>query len=127
MYRQNCALAESDFELIDSLPASQFQYTDSSISGGQTYEFHVTGYNVIGGESTQSQSFKVTPIQVPSGMTAPTRVTHDLNSITVQWVAPTDDGKSEVTRYLLYAKPDYQASYTVVFAGLALSYRVQLL
>jgi len=60
-------------------------------------------------------------------MTAPVRVTHDLSSITVQWAAPTDNGASEVTRYLLYAKPDYQASYTLVFAGQALSYRVQLL
>lgn len=79
------------------------------------------------GESDRSVSFKVTPIKVPSGMAAPTRVTHDLNSVTLQWTAPTSDGASEVTRYLLYVKADYESTYKLAFTGLALSYRVELL
>lgn len=84
----------------------------------------MTAFNTLGGESKRSVSFKVTPIKVPSGMAAPTRVTHDLNSVTLKWLAPPNDGKSAVIRYLLYAKADYEANYKLAFTGLALSYRV---
>lgn len=108
------------------MPASQFAFTETVI-GGKKYEYYVTAFNSLGGESKRSISFKVTPIKVPSGMVAPTRVTHDLNSVTLQWTAPPNNGKSEVLRYLLYAKADYEANYKLAFTGLALSYRVQLL
>jgi hypothetical protein len=40
-------------------------------------------------------------------MTAPTEVTHDLTTITLQWIAPTSDGASDVLAYVVYHKADY--------------------
>ena len=127
----------SQFVLVKGdLPPSDFAYTDSApaqgvacgnangcITGGKTYEYYVIATNHRF-SSEPSTSFKVTPIQIPSGMAAPVEVTHDTSSITVKWTPPSDNGKSEVTRYLLYIMADYEASYRLVFAGLSLSYRV---
>ena len=62
--------------MLTTLPPSQFSYTDGDVVGGKDYKYYVTAYNQLGGESSASQSFEVTPITVPTGMTAPTRVTH---------------------------------------------------
>ena len=91
------------------------------MGGTKHYTYHVTAYNQLGGESEASYSFDVTPISVPSGMLAPTRVTHTQTSITMQWAEPSiSDGSSEVIRYDLEIKADYEASFTRVFAGVAL-------
>ena len=54
-----------------------------TIVGGQCYKYVVTATNVLGGESEESNSVKVTPHKAPSGMSVPTEVTHDQTSITV--------------------------------------------
>jgi hypothetical protein len=50
-------------------------------------------------------------------MTAPTLVSTTLTSLTVQWLPPTLDGDSEVTRYILYMKAEYENTYSQVYAG----------
>lgn len=55
-------------------------------------------------------------------MTAPTYVTKTLSSITVQWLAPTDNGDSEVQRYVLYIKAEYESKYKEVYSGKSRSY-----
>lgn len=65
-----------------------------------------------------SQSFKVVPITVPSGMAPPTEVTHDLTSITVEWQPPTSDGDSDITKYVLFVKAEYQSTYMQIYSGL---------
>ena len=67
-----------------------------------------------------SQMFEVIPITIPSGMAAPTRVTHTLTSITMQWKVPQSDGDSEVYRYDLFAKADFESEYYKIFSGMAL-------
>lgn len=57
-------------------------------------------------------------------MHAPIEVTHDTTTVTVQWQVPDYDGSSEVTSYVLYWKADYQASYSEVYRGLSMSYKV---
>ena len=60
-------------------------------------------------------------------MASPVEVTHDLSSITVEWNPPTADGDSDVTKYILYVKAEYQTSYSQIYVGLALRYRATLL
>lgn len=103
-----------------TLPAAQFAYTDTTIIGGTSYKYHVTAYNQLGGESLASLPFEVTPITVPSGIAAPTRVTHTQTSVTMQWTVPDSDGDSEVLRYDLLAKADFESSFSLVYSGMAL-------
>jgi hypothetical protein len=50
-------------------------------------------------------------------MTPPIEVTHDLSSITVEWNPPTADGDSDVIKYILYAKAEYQTTYSQIYVG----------
>jgi hypothetical protein len=94
------------------------------VTGGREYVYVVTSYNVLGGESQHSNQVKLSPIKEPSGMTAPTEVTHTLTSVTLQWVAPASDGAADVVKYRLYHKADYMSSYTLAYEGMTLSHRV---
>lgn len=99
-------------------------FTDSTLEKGNHYKYAVTAYNSLGGESAYSDAQEVIPSVVPSKLAAPTRVTHSTDSVTLQWQEPTYDGSAPVTTYKLYWKADYQSSYTEVYSGMALSYRV---
>lgn len=92
-----------------TVPSSQFSYTDLTVIGGLEYCYHVTAYNTLGGESDESVHIHVIPITVPSGLVAPTLVTKTLTSLTVQWLPPTNDGDSEVIRYILYMKAEFES------------------
>ena len=124
LYRQDCTDTISAYELLAQILPNKFNYVDSSITGGRDYVYGVTAYNELGGESDYSESAKVTPIQAPSGMTAPTRVTHDLTSVTLQWTHPASDGASPVLAYVIYHKADYEATYHEVYTGMTLSMRI---
>ncbi len=80
---------------------------------------------MLGGESPPSLTLYVTPSQAPLGMTAPVQVTYDKNSVTVSWNAPQSTGSSPILRYNLFSKADYESSFTQVYTGLTLSYKVQ--
>jgi hypothetical protein len=97
---------------------------DLNFTGGNKYKYALTSYNLLGGESIRSNEVIVTPSKAPSGMAAPTEVTHDLTSITLQWSPPDYDGCSSVIKYVLYWKVDYEASYVEVYSGLTLSHKV---
>jgi hypothetical protein len=65
------------------VPASQFNLVDTTITGGNVYNYALTSYNEKGGESIYSNLVKVQPIKEPLGMFAPEEVTHDLTSVTL--------------------------------------------
>lgn len=95
--------------LLTALPPAQFEYTDTTVTGGKLYCYHVKAYNSLGGDSPKSLDAQVTPITIPSGLPAPTLVTRTKTSLTVQWYPPTSDGDSEVQRYILYIKAEYES------------------
>ena len=97
------------------------------MTGGENYCYHFTAYNVLGGESEYSTKLSVVPITIPSGLSAPTFVTKSKNSITVTWNTPTSDGDSEILKYILYIKAEYESSYTEIYSGLSTSYKATLL
>jgi hypothetical protein len=71
--------------LLSTLLANQFSFTDSTVVGGDEYKYAITCYNEIGGESIKSNTDSATPSIAPVGMDAPSEVTHDTTSVTVQW------------------------------------------
>lgn len=107
IYRQDTTLGSGIYSLLVGLTAHDFYYTDSGVDGGHDYQYYITSFNVLGGESVQSLTLYVTPSQAPSGMTAPIEVTHSKNSVTLSWNPPTSDGSSPVRRYIMYAKADF--------------------
>jgi fibronectin type 3 domain-containing protein len=46
----------SSFQLVDSTPSSQTTYADSSVTGGQTYDYTVKSADAQGTESTASNT-----------------------------------------------------------------------
>ena len=54
VYRENCSDAVCNFELLVTLQASQFDYIDSTVAGGNLYLYRFTCFNQLGGESEPS-------------------------------------------------------------------------
>lgn len=119
IYRKDCSASDNDATLLQTLSASEYQFTDSTVVGGTQYAYFVTAFNERGGESQPSLTVEVNPITVPSKMDSPTRVTHNLNSITLAWTTPTSDGDSDILEYHLWMRPTYQAAYEKVYSGSA--------
>ena len=64
---------------------------------------------------------------MPSGLSSPTLVATTLTSLTVQWTAPTSDGDSEIQRYVLYIKAEYESAYKEIYSGKSTTYKATLL
>lgn len=79
---------------------------------------------MLGGEGELSDGLAVTPINEPIAAAAPTLVIKGQDFITVKWVAPTAMGGSTVTKYILYARPEYDPTYQQIYAGIALTFRL---
>jgi fibronectin type 3 domain-containing protein len=126
VYRQDCSQANSTFVLLNDglVSAYQFYFSDSSVEVSRKYKYAITALNQEGGESEQSNTFEVIPAVAPLQMAAPTEVTHDTTSITLQWVAPSYDGGLPISAYRIYYKADYESAYTEVYSGLTFSYHV---
>lgn len=103
--------AATTYTELTTLTAAIFQYTDSSVTAGIAYRYFVSAYNVLGGEGDMSAGLEVTPINEPNAAAAPLLVTKGKEFITVKWVPPTDMGGSEVIKYILYARPEYDPTY----------------
>ncbi len=113
--------------MLATVPPSQFEYTDTSITGGLLYCYHVVAFNVLGGDSQPSVQARVTPITIPSGLLAPTFVTKTKTSLTVQWYYPASNGASEILRYILFIKAEYESQYREIYSGKSLSYTAEQL
>jgi hypothetical protein len=124
IYREDCSLAATTLDLLVTLPASQFQYTDATVVGGSDYKYSVAAYNQLGGESARSAEHPVTPINEPLPSAAPTLVVGGKDFITVEWRAPASDGGATVTRYILYVRAEFESVYQQVYTGIALTFRL---
>ena len=125
--RESCDDSTSTPTTLATLPASQFSYTDTTVTGGICYQYTVLGYNALGGDGSESSKVKILPIEVPSGAQAPTEVAATQNSISVEWAVPTSDGDSEISYYTLYMKAEHETSYKQVYEGASRFYRATLL
>lgn len=123
IYREDCSLAVTSPVLLTSVIASQFQYTDSTVTGGKPYKFYVTAYNALGGESLKSDPLPITPIQEPDATAAPVLVDKGKDFIIVNWTAPASDGGAIIERYVLYARADYDSTYHQVYSGIAFTFK----
>ena len=76
------------------------RYTDTAVTNGQTYYYHVTAVNAAG-ESSPSDDVSAKP-QGPPG--SPRNVTAAASDsyVKLEWIAPSDDGGSKITKYNIY-------------------------
>jgi predicted phage tail protein len=89
----------SDTETLLTQVGNVTSYNDDTVTNGQTYFYTVTAVNSVG-ESAQSNEASATPIgppQPPTGLTA----TAKLVKINLSWTAPTNDGGSTITGYMI--------------------------
>ena len=91
VYRKDCTVSDTEPVLLATLPASQFTYTDASVTGGTDYEYHITASNTIGGEGLGSSPLKIAPIAIPLAPDAPTLIERSRTFISVQWSPPASD------------------------------------
>lgn len=124
LYRENCDEAATTVQLLTTLPASQYLYTDTTVAGGTNYTYTITAYNVLGGEGDPSVGLQIIPAREPDPTAAPALVSKGKDFITVDWVAPGWDGGADITRYILLIKAEDETSYKQVYAGISLEFRI---
>ena len=124
IYRELASLAAPTPVLLATVPASQFEHSDTTIVAGASYRYFITAENTGAGESQRSASVSAVPVTVPLAPAAPTLVAKFKDSITVAWAAPASDGGAPVTRYILYVKTEHVSSYQQVYAGIALTFKL---
>jgi len=75
-------------------------YHDTQVSGGQTYYYRVSAVSSAG-EGSKSEEKSASPVGPPS---APQnlKATAGDRYVNLSWSAPSDDGGSSVTQYLIY-------------------------
>ena len=71
---------------------------------------------MLGGEGPYSAGLPNTPIQEPLAAAAPTLVQSTIGNIgkdfiVVEWIPPTHDGSSPITRYILWVRAQYDTTF----------------
>jgi hypothetical protein len=54
-------------------------------------------------------------------------VANTLTSLTVSWTAPTSNGNSDINKYILFIKAEYDSNYKEIYSGLSTIYTASLL
>ena len=68
---------------------------------GDIYNFRIIAENVVG-QSEASGTFSAMAAVLPDAPDAPTRKTATTESVTIQWLAPAEDGGDPVDDYEVY-------------------------
>lgn len=78
-------------------------YTDNSATNGQTYYYSVSAVNSVG-EGTKSNSVSASPTAGATTPSAPgsLQATAGDGQVTLTWTAPSSDGGSTITNYMIY-------------------------
>jgi hypothetical protein len=125
IHREDCSdVSAPAAVLIATLPASTFTYTDSTVTAGLEYKYFAAAYNALGGVGPSSAGAPAKPISPPTATAAPALVARGKDFIAVEWASPGSAGGSPISKYLLYARAEYEATYSQVYAGIALAFRL---
>ena len=82
---------------VDITDVSLTSYTKTGLTAGQIYKFSITAYNSIG----KSSAVNFADVTIPTAPGAPTSVvaTAGTSNVSVSWVAPLNNGGSNITGY----------------------------
>ncbi|MDD1768254.1 MAG: fibronectin type III domain-containing protein, partial [Methanomassiliicoccales archaeon] len=112
--------SSSGGEVFLTAVGNVFTYVDASVSNGQTYYYQVSAENSMG-EGPKSSEVSATPATIP---TVPQNLQSEAGDsyVLLTWIAPVDDGGSDVTNYLVYRGNASSSVALLVTLGNVLSY-----
>lgn len=87
------------YSLLDDAVGATTSYTVASLSTGNNYKFKVFAENGVGEGDISAESDPIIAAIVPDPPTDVARVYSDGNMITIDWVAPVDNGGTPVIDY----------------------------
>jgi hypothetical protein len=96
--------------LLNSAPGSEFEYTHSGLNPGTSYMYRVSAFTDAGpGHASDVATADTDAVMpgVPTGLTATADM--DMNSITLMWTAPADDGGADITSWKIEVSEDLTA------------------
>ena len=107
--------------LLATVGPAILTYTDTSVTQGVCYTYHLTAVNSIGA-SDNSISIEAIPIGVPGTPSAPTLVSKTRDTIRVSWAAPSNTGGSSITGYSLYISQQGTQGYSLLYSGSSIEF-----
>ena len=111
VYRGTSSGAESFFAKI----ANVTSYNDTTVTNGQTYYYYVTATNSVGTSlsSNEASAMPIGPPSPPTGLTA----TAKLLKINLSWTAPSDNGGTPITGYMIERSTDSGNTWSTLVAN----------
>jgi hypothetical protein len=106
IYKNETIYISETSDFLDTVSASVYEqayYDAAGLTNGITYYFAVSTIN-HGGESGISEAVSATPMTVPGTATNITAVAGN-GQATVSFTAPTDNGGSPITKYIVTSNP----------------------
>ena len=99
LYRGTTASGETFLTSVGNV----LTYTDSAVTGGQTYYYEISAVNAAG-EGPKSNEASATPTVPPAPPSAPRSLAATARDaeVTLTWQTPTSSGTSPITGYDLY-------------------------
>jgi len=87
-------------ELVAEMDPDSFEYTDTGLENGHTYNYYITVRSDVG-ESKMSEVVHAIPLTHPSDP-MDLRLSSSTDTVTLEWLPPQDNGGIKIEGYLIY-------------------------
>jgi len=120
---------DSEWIRLNDIPVTDLQYTVDNLTPATEYEFGVAAVNKKGMSRFSLMSPKIETVEKPDKPGLPEVVDVTGTSVRLQWTAPSSDGGTDITKYIVMydtSKATYYISVPVdVNMGSLISYTIR--
>src|SRR2546426_734387 len=103
--------------LVANTGSSAAGYSDTGLVHTTTYTYRVSAINSVGTSSTSSMASATTLAAAPSSPTGVTATTVSSSQVNLSWTAPSDNGGSAITGYMIERSADGGSTWSKLVAN----------
>src|SRR5207245_476639 len=103
--------------LVANTGSTATTYSDTGLTHTTTYTYRVSAINSVGTGSPSSTTSATTLAAAPSPPTALTATTVSSSQVNLSWTAPSDNGRSAITGYMIERSTDGGSTWSKLVAN----------